>query len=111
MNTVGPCCEKEIEVETDEIMKAERKERSGLKEDEKDDDDETIVDEENVEEFRRRNDFKKTKGPTEKGYAEIEETSYASDCYRKGIGIENEEDKGAIKIEKRKAPTVFLVQF
>ncbi|RIB00077.1 hypothetical protein C2G38_2235747 [Gigaspora rosea] len=36
-----------------------------------------------VEAFRRSNDFKETKGSTKKEYTEIEETSYASDCYQK----------------------------
>ncbi|KAF0441307.1 hypothetical protein F8M41_003851 [Gigaspora margarita] len=56
MSMVGPCCEKRIEVEKDEIMEARREEESGVKKDEKDDkpnendneeydDDKTIVDE------------------------------------------------------------------
>ncbi|KAF0474104.1 hypothetical protein F8M41_024782 [Gigaspora margarita] len=115
MNIVGPCYEKGIEVEMDEIMEDGREEESGVKKDEKDnkpnendneeyDDDETIVDEENIEEFRRKNDFKKTKGPTEIENTEIEETLYE-------IEVEKNEDKGAVKIGKKEAQTVFLVQF
>ncbi|KAF0429794.1 hypothetical protein F8M41_005629 [Gigaspora margarita] len=112
-------------------MEAERKEISGLKEAEKiNDDDEMIVNEEDgkkekdvtkptkkkdldnacelwikkVEKLRRKNNFKKTKGPTEKEYAKIEETPYK-------IGVEKNKDKGAIKIGKREASTIFLVQF
>ncbi|RIB09544.1 hypothetical protein C2G38_2146503 [Gigaspora rosea] len=92
-----------------------------------------------VEAFRRTNDFKETKGPTEKEYTEIEETSYASDCYQKEIEVEKYKNKcdsrklrkeknvpkrvspfgivpgqvvkGAVKIEKREALTICLVQF
>ncbi|CAG8766527.1 3124_t:CDS:2, partial [Gigaspora rosea] len=56
-----------------------------------------------VEAFRRMNDFKETKGPTEKEYAKIKETSYASDCYQKEIEVEKYENKrDSSKLRKEK---------
>ncbi|RIB02788.1 hypothetical protein C2G38_2226864 [Gigaspora rosea] len=86
-NTVGPCCEKGIGDEKDEIIEAERKEESRIKKNEKDDDDyETIVDEEDSEKEKDENNFKKTKEPNRKEHADIEDTTGTSEGRKNGIG-------------------------
>ncbi|RIB02787.1 hypothetical protein C2G38_2226863 [Gigaspora rosea] len=114
-NIVGSCYKKGIENENDEIIEAERKERSGIKKNEKDDDDnKTILDEEDsekekdkVEEFKRIKDFKKTKGPTKKEHAKIEDTAGTSEGRKNGIGVEKKVFK--MGKEKRESQTVYIV--
>ncbi|RIB18510.1 hypothetical protein C2G38_2184416 [Gigaspora rosea] len=138
MTTVGPCCKKEIEDEKNEIMKAKREERNDNKDEgdktivdeedgekeknitkltrKKDLDDACESQIKKVEKFKRINNLgKETKGPTEKEYAEIKEILNArKECTERVstfVIVPCQIVKGAVKIEKKEAPTVCLVQF
>ncbi|RIB23947.1 hypothetical protein C2G38_2169844 [Gigaspora rosea] len=99
--------EREEEMKNSEDLELERK----MKNQKQNDSNETIMDKEDVEVFKKMNDFKETKGPTKKEYITIEETSKKKNVPERVLTFDivpSQVVKEAIKIGKKK-PQPFVL--